>query len=233
METTTKTIKKAAPKKANNAVKPLVIKSITSEVKDAATELAKEVTAEVKKVDLSDNVEKIKETVMESAKVINNELKTSGKDIATEVKEISAEIKKAAVKSAKKIVKKVDVKGNVVKAEKIATKLNKEFVQNVEDFKKTSTKLANEMVENMHVTDRMNAMKSALKNANKVALETSTELIDGVESNVVKWQGVAEKAIKTGFKLADSQSNMVFTTLEAIKNQVGKTSNRFKKLFTA
>jgi hypothetical protein len=224
MEKVTKTSKKVTP-----SVKKVVIKNAkTTEIKALATEVVEEVSA----IDFTENVEKIKDSVMESAKVINNELKATATEIATEVKEMSVEIKKVAQKSVKQIAKKVDVKGNVAKAKKAATKMNKEFTANVEDFKKTSTKLATEMVENMNVADRLETVKKSINNANVMAVKNTSELIDGIEIHATKWQGVAEKAIKTGLKLVDNQSNMMFTTLEAVKSQVGKTSNRFKKLFT-
>jgi hypothetical protein len=77
----------------------------------------------------------------------------------------------------------------------------------------------------------LNAVKDAMKNANEYALETSHELIDGMEANGLKWQSVTEKAVKTGLKLAENQQNLVFSTLEAVKTQIGSTSDRFKKLF--
>jgi hypothetical protein len=227
-KTSTKKVKPVAKKVVIKNANTTEIQSIATDLKNVATEIVDEIKVEVSKVDLTDNVEKIKD----SAKALNTQFKASATEIADEVKDITAEVSKATKKTVKQIAKKVDVKGNVAKAKKVATKLNTQIVENVEDFKKNTTKLANEMVENMNVSDRLETIKSTIKNANEVALKNTSELIDGLEVNVVKWQGVAEKALKTGLKLADNQSNMMFTTLEALKNQVGKTSTRFKKLFT-
>lgn len=225
---TTKTTKPAVKKVVIKNAKPAEIQSIATEVKNVATEIVEEVKEVVASVDFTENMEKI----ADSAKALNTQLKVSATEIADEVKEMTVEVSKVAQKSVKQIAKKVDVKGNVVKAKKVVTKLNTEITTNVEDFKKNTTKLANEMVENLNVTDRLETLKKSINNANEMAVKNTSELIDGVELHVGKWQGVAEKAIKTGLKLVDNQSNMMFTSLEAVKAQVGKTSNRFKKLFT-
>jgi hypothetical protein len=52
-----------------------------------------------------------------------------------------------------------------------------------------------------------------------------------METNGMKWQGVTEKAVKTGLKLAENQQDLILTTLEAVKTQIGATTTRFKKLF--
>jgi uncharacterized protein YukE len=242
MEKVTKTTKPAVKKVVIKNAKPAEIQSIATEVKNVANDIVEEVKEttsviskitndtfnEIKKVDFSDNMEKI----ADSAKALNTQLKVSATEIADEVKDMTVEVTKVAQKSVKQIAKKVDVKGNVAKAKKAVAKLNTEITSNVEDFKKNTTKLANEMVENLNVTDRLEIVKKSINNANEMAVKNTSELIDGIEIHATKWQGVAEKAIKTGLKLVDNQSNMMFTTLEAVKTQVGKTSSRFKKLFT-
>ncbi len=242
MEKLTKTTKPAVKKVVIKNAKPAEIKSIKTEIKNVASDIVEEVKEntsvvvkiandtfnEIKKVDFTDNMEKI----ADSAKALNSQLKVSATEIVDEVKEMTVEVSKVAQKSVEQIAKKVDVKGNVAKAKKAVTKLNTEISTNVEDFKKNTTKLANEMVENMNVSDRLEKFQKSFNNANEKAVKNTSELIDGVELHVEKWQGVAEKAIKTGLKLVDNQSDMMFTTLEAVKTQVGKTTNRFKKLFT-
>ncbi len=242
MEKLTKTTKPAVKKVVIKNAKPAEIKSIKTEIKNVASDIVEEVKEntsvvvkiandtfnEIKKVDFADNMEKI----ADSAKALNSQLKVSATEIVDEVKEMTVEVSKVAQKSVEQIAKKVDVKGNVAKAKKAVAKLNTEISTNVEDFKKNTTKLANEMVENMNVSDRLEKFQKSFNNANEKAVKNTSELIDGVELHVEKWQGVAEKAIKTGLKLVDNQSDMMFTTLEAVKTQVGKTTNRFKKLFT-
>jgi hypothetical protein len=229
MEKSAKTTKPAVKKVVIKNAKPAEIQSIATEVKNVAAEIVEDIKAEVNTINLTDNFEKI----ADSAKALNTQLKVSATEIVDEVKDMTVEVSKVAQKSLKQIAKKVDVKGNVAKAKKAVEKLNTEITANVEDFKKNTTKLATDMVENMNVTDRLEKVKKSINNANEMAVKNTTELIDGIEIHATKWQGVAEKAIKTGLKLVDNQSNMMFTTLEAVKGQVGKTSNRFKKLFTA
>jgi hypothetical protein len=74
-------------------------------------------------------------------------------------------------------------------------------------------------------------VKKAAKNANTFALQTAEELVDGAVVNGEKWQTLTEKAVKSGLKLAAKQQDIVFTTLEAVKVQMGGTAKRFKKLF--
>lgn len=244
MEKATKTTtKKAMPAAKKTVLKnakateiqPVATKNIGTEivdefndVKTTISQITNEAISEIKKVDFTENVEKI----TDAANALNTQLKATAIEIADEVKDMTVEATKVAQKTFKQITKKVDVKGNAAKAKKVATKLNTEIVENVEEFKKNTTKLANEMVENMNVADRLETMKKSINNANEMAVKNTIELIDGVEIHATKWQSVADKAIKTGLKLVDNQSDIMFTTLEAVKAQVGKTTNRFKKLFT-
>jgi hypothetical protein len=196
-----------------NAVKATA-EIINSQIKDATTEITKEVkevAADVKaiatkaikgkatKADFNKGVKKVKE----SAKDINAQITQTSSDIAAELKETTTEIVK-------------DVKAT-------ATEMSK-------DFRKTTNKLAKEAIENANVTERLNSLKKVVANANDYALETSETMIDGFVANSEKWQKVAEKAIKSGLKVAEKNQNLMFTTLEAVKTQLVDGNKRFKKL---
>lgn len=250
---TSKAIIKPATKKVTT-VKAIESKSIGTEISNLATEIVaevKEATADIKDVvvetvneitetvDFSENVEKIKE----SMNLINVQLKNSAIEISGEVKEMGSEIKAVATKGIKEISKKVNLNEGKKQVKAVAKKVNTQIAEttktvkaqineNTEEFKKTATKLANEVVENLHVSDRLNTLKDAVKNSNNYALETTSNMIDNLETNGLKWQGVAKKAVGTGLKLAENQQDLMFSTLEAVKTQIGSTTVRFKKLFS-
>ncbi len=235
---------KAVPSVSNDLLKTATaitaeVKETTENVVDSFVDAVNEVA---EKVDFSENVDNIKESV----KAINEQLKDSATDIVSEVKEMAAELKTVATKGMKQVAKKVDFDKNVKQIKATATKINNKNVakikaavekidsqitENADEFKKTATKLANEVVENLKVSDRLTAIKGAAINANEYALQASNELIEGLEANGTKWQKVGEKALQTGLKLAENQQDLMFNTLEAVKIQFGSTANRFKKLF--
>ena len=78
----------------------------------------------------------------------------------------------------------------------------------------------------------MNQVKATAKNLNTGALEVTESLVETTLVNGKEWQGVAEKAIKGGLKLADKQQDIVFDTLESVKGQMVKSVVRFRELFS-
>lgn len=73
-------------------------------------------------------------------------------------------------------------------------------------------------------------LAKATKSVNDYVLDTADDIVDGVYVNGQKWQGVAEKAIKGGLKLAAKQQDMMFDTMETMKGQFAVGSKRLKKL---
>jgi D-ribose pyranose/furanose isomerase RbsD len=200
-----------------------------------ATNAVKEITDTV---DFTDSINKVKET----AQVVNNEIKVAATEIAKDIKEMSQDIRTVATKGVKEVSKKVNFKGSVKTAKKTAKTVNTQLkatanviAEDVKEMRKelgdVTTKLAKEAVESINVTERINYFKQAAKNANQYALEAAEDMIKGFETNGEKWQNVAEKAIKTGLKMAEKQEKLMFTTLDAVKTQVTGTALRFKKLF--
>ena len=82
------------------------------------------------------------------------------------------------------------------------------------------------------VTDKINVktITKTTKEINDYTLNTAQELVDGAVVNGEKWQGVAQKAVKGGLKLAAKQQDIVFDTLESLKDQLSQSTKRFKKL---
>ena len=86
-----------------------------------------------------------------------------------------------------------------------------------------------------NVTDRINKrmdqVREAAKNANDFVYKTSEEILEGTIDRSAEWQGVTEKAIKGGLKLAAKQQDIVFDSLEMVKDQFNYGRKRFKSLF--
>ena len=88
---------------------------------------------------------------------------------------------------------------------------------------KTVTKVFNKTVETVKTT-ATKANDFALKSTEKVVVETL---------NVAgQWQGVTAKAVKGSLKLAATQQDIMFDTLEAAKGHAIKGFKRSKALFT-
>ena len=114
----------------------------------------------------------------------------------------------------------------------------KEVVSEVsEELKENGTNLANKAMAPIKeayskVTEAINMenIAEATKNANDYTIKTAEEIIDSVIENSGKWQGVADKAINGGLKIAAKQQDMVFGTLETVKDQLTTSSKRLKNL---
>ena len=215
----------------------------TKEVKTVATTTANTKTSApakntTEKVDFTDSINKVKET----AKVVNTEIKEAATEIVKDLKEVSQDVTSVATKGLKEVSKKVDFSDSVKTVKESAAVVNTQLKETAnvvatdikearKDIVDVTTKLAKDVGANRNVSDRMNSLKNGVINTNNYALEVSEELIKGIETNGEKWQNVAEKAIKSGLKLAERQEKIVFSTLEAVKGQVASSALRFKKLF--
>ena len=78
----------------------------------------------------------------------------------------------------------------------------------------------------------LSAITEVVENVNNFVLETADDVVDATVKSAEQWQEVTAKAIKGGFKLADKQQDIVFTTLEKLKGQLTKSGKRFKQLFS-
>jgi len=73
--------------------------------------------------------------------------------------------------------------------------------------------------------------KKAIINANNFALENTEEVVLGTINVAKQWQDVTTKALNGGFKLMETQQNIVFDTLESFKSQFIKGKKKFSKIF--
>ncbi len=123
---------------------------------------------------------------------------------------------------------------NVIKktAKSINTQVQEVVSEVAGDLKENGSNLANKAYDKM--TENINMeyldLAKATKSANNYAIKTTEEVVDGVLVSSEKWQGVAEKAIKGGLKMAAKQQEMVFDTMETVKGQLVHSSKRLKKL---
>ncbi|MEM6805305.1 MAG: hypothetical protein AAF696_28165 [Bacteroidota bacterium] len=121
-------------------------------------------------------------------------------------------------------------------AKTINTQVREVVSEVTEDLKENGSNLADRAMAPVKevynkVTERVNLenITKATERANNYTLKTADEIIDGVFENSEKWQGVAEKAINGGFKLASKQQEIIFGAMETLKDQFAKSSKRLKK----
>lgn len=215
VEAVVETVTEKTPSSLNKIA--ATAKTINAEVKETATDILKEVVAESKAV----------------------------KEIATKsVKEVVAEgktVKEIATKSAKEAAEKIHVSENVEKIKATAKKINSQIketaseilddvIANRKELQANANKMAIEAIENVNVTERVASLKKTVKNANDFTFETAEGLVDGFATNGEKWQGLANKAVKSGLKVAARQQDMVFSTLETVKGQLMNSAARLKSI---
>ena len=85
---------------------------------------------------------------------------------------------------------------------------------------------------NLDVNKGINKIKESTKDVNDFVLETSENLVQGALKTSNEWTSVTEKAVKGGLKLAETQQDLVFETLETLKGQLMEGRKRFKVLFS-
>jgi hypothetical protein len=89
--------------------------------------------------------------------------------------------------------------------------------------KKTVTAIINKTVK---------TVKSTATKANAFALKSTDNVVSEAIKTAGQWQGVTSKAVKGGLKVAATQQDMMFDTLESAKGQILKGFNRSKVLFS-
>ena len=75
-------------------------------------------------------------------------------------------------------------------------------------------------------------VKTTASKANTYALKSTENVFMNAFNVLGQWQGVANKAVKGGLKLADTQQDIMFNTLEAAKGHVVKGFKRSKALLS-
>lgn len=72
-------------------------------------------------------------------------------------------------------------------------------------------------------------IKDSTKNVNNFILDTTEMIVDETLDRTAAWQNVADKAIKGGFKLAETQADITFKALETLKKQWIKSQKNFRE----
>ena len=203
-----------------------------------ATKSAKAKTT-AKKTKLEKNVDRIQKT----AKNVNKEVVKTAGEVVDNVLENGKQLQALATKTVKEAGKKIDLNTSVEMIRKTTISVNDQVWKTagavMEDVTSTgkemvnvATKTAKEAIENIDLTEGLDTVKKTASKANKVALETADAAVDGFFTNSEKWQKVASKAVKGGLQLADRQQEIVFDTLDTVKDQLTKSASRFRKLFS-
>lgn len=127
------------------------------------------------------------------------------------------------------------VKDSAAKASKqlteTATKVVKDIYNNGEKWVEETSQNVKETVAKVNFDNGYNAVKDIAAKANKYAAQTAEELVDGAIKSGEQWTNITSKAIKGGLKLASKQQDIVFTTLENVKEQLVTSTKRTKNLF--
>ena len=109
-------------------------------------------------------------------------------------------------------------------------KAREEFNTRVEDMNKSREEFITK-VKDFKINDGVTKAREQADKLNAYALETTENALDTIFVNGEKWNGVATKAVNIGLKLSEKQMDLVFTTLEAVKEQVVEGTERFRGLF--
>jgi len=80
------------------------------------------------------------------------------------------------------------------------------------------------------VGNAMTNTKKFMIKTNDLALAKTEEAVTTSLEVTAQWQGVAEKAIKGGLKLASNQQDLVFDILNEIKDHALEGKKKFRKL---
>jgi len=89
-----------------------------------------------------------------------------------------------------------------------------------------ATKKANKV----SVQDRLDSIKSTVKDFNNEAVNVSEQLVDVSIETGAKWQKLMGKVLDQGTVLMGKQQDLVLTTLEELKGQYSTGNKRFRKL---
>ena len=176
----------------------------TKSVKKTTKKVAKKVTKPVAKAKKAD-LSKNLNKIKDTAMTLNAQVLDTAGDVVEVIVANGTQLSNEATKTAKKTYNKV----------------NKEATKTVKETYAKVNKVVS--VENI---------KGAAKSVNSYTLKTADELVDGAISNGEKLTVIAEKAVKGGLKLAAKQNDIVFDTLETVKDQLAGSAVRFRKLFS-
>jgi len=130
-------------------------------------------------------------------------------------------IAKKQIKAAKKTVKKI---------RKTARKVNKRMLKSNKKLVSSTLDNVNERIEGINIGSNLNKAKSTAKEATDFTLKATDDAVDGAFTNGKKTLALTEKAIKGSLKLAERQQEIMFETLETVKDQFSDSRKKLKEL---
>ncbi|HHH49510.1 MAG TPA: hypothetical protein ENK52_00870 [Saprospiraceae bacterium] len=148
---------------------------------------------------------------------------------------------KRTAKKVNKTINNVDFSESFHKIKNTAFSINNQVLETVgevvddimvkgEQLKDVATTKVKEVIENIDVNAGVKKVKKTAAAVNEYTLETAEEIVEGVVKNGEQWQGIAEKAVNGGLKLAAKQQDIMFSTLETVKEQLVESGSRFRDL---
>ncbi len=216
----TRTAKKTTAKKVTAKAKTTA-KKVTTKAKATAKKVttkakAKKVTTA--NIDFTDSIQKIKKTAIN----VNSQVMDTAGDVAVDLRSNGEQMAEVAVAKAKEAIYSLTDKVSDVREN-----LTERAINVRENLTERVSEVAGTVVE----TVNMETITDTAKNLNKYTLKTAEEIVDGAIVNGEKWQGITTKAVKGGLKLAAKNQDIMFDTLETVKDQLTVSAKRFKKLF--
>ncbi|MEM6966186.1 MAG: hypothetical protein AAF573_15585 [Bacteroidota bacterium] len=90
--------------------------------------------------------------------------------------------------------------------------------------------MANSILEKVNIEKTAKNIRKTTKNINQEVIKASDNFVDGAIKTGHEWNKILEKAAKNGTILFGKQQDLMFDTLEGIKEQTYNGANRFSKL---
>jgi methionyl-tRNA synthetase len=96
----------------------------------------------------------------------------------------------------------------------------------------TTAKKAKKVANDFKITKVVDRVIEGAKDVNDYMLDNSDDFIKETVTRGEQWQDVAAKAVKGGLKLSANTQDIVFDTLETLKDQVQDSRTRLRSLFS-
>ena len=90
----------------------------------------------------------------------------------------------------------------------------------------------NKKIVSKSIFKTVDTVKNTATMVNAFALKSTEKVVSEAITTAEQWQGVTAKAVKGGLKVAATQQDIMFDTLETAKGQILKGFNRTKVLFS-
>lgn len=178
----------------------------------------------VKQSMIQNNIAKI----TKAAATINSQLTDTVGELVEDAKANGQVLSKMASTSTEEL----QIRNSLGKVVKTAKVINAQVVETATDVLGDVVATAKNTITNIDVKENLQQIKTVASNANEYALTTAEDIVKASVKNGEQMQDIANKAIKGGLHLAERQQDIVFNTLETVKDQLTYSSNRLKNIFS-